>query len=259
MQAEDSNDELVADEIGEHSPFYFTTGKRQDFERYKHFYNVFVRQIVGKKEFDASCRDWSEGDAETKISTVSDEALALLCFENQIEVWKDVWEKSQGQIRPVSKNEEYPQEWISTKTTKYTTKYDAKGMPIDTKDKTWTASGIDRFNVLFREVQEDRKKFPNFIEDFIDWKQSTSKKSSGSVSTIKDSLPDVDDDLFYNPDNLNKDSYTPDVARKGMNTDEESEDSEHEQEIMHEDDSDDEGDKDKKPKSKVAKRKLTMV
>ena len=106
LQSEEMSDELIASEIEEHSPDYFTLGKRKDSERYKYFYNIFVRQIVGKKEFDTSCRDWSEGDAESKISTVSDEALALLCFENQVEVWKDVWERSKGQIRPVSKNEE---------------------------------------------------------------------------------------------------------------------------------------------------------
>ena len=129
-------------------------------------------------------------------------------------------------------------------------------MPIDTKDKTWTVKGIERFNELFKEVQEDRKEYPDFIQEFINWKQSNSKKPSASVSSIKDSLPDVNDDLFNDPGHLNKESYTPDVARKGMNTEEESE---NENEFENEDDASEEEDKNKKPKSKVAKRKLTMV
>ena len=185
---------------------YFSEEKRENFDRYKYFYNIFVRQIVGKKEFDNSCCDWSEGDPESNIATISDEALALLCFENHLEVWKDVWEKSEGQIRPISKNEDYPQDWISTKTTKYTTKYDAKGMPIDTKDKTWTAAGIERFNTLFLEVKKNRKEFPDFLCKFIAWKQSSSKKSAGSVTSSKDNLPDANDDLFYDPDDLNLES-----------------------------------------------------
>ena len=164
-------------EYENHGPDYFASEKRGDALRYKYFYNIFVRQIVGKKEFDTSCRDWSEGDAESNIATVSDEALALLCFENQIEVWKDVWRKSEGKIRPISRNEKYPEEWISTKKTMYTTKYDAKNMPIDTKDKCWTAKGIERYNELFLEVKKDRKESPKFIEEFIAWKQSTSKKT----------------------------------------------------------------------------------
>lgn len=173
-------------------------------------------------------------------------------------MWKDVWEKSKGQIRPVSKKEEYPQEWISTKTTKYTTKYDAKGMSINTKDKTWTAKGIKRFNDLFREVQEDRSCFSNFIEDFIIWKQSSFKKSSGSVSSIKDSLPDVNDDLFYDPDDLNKDSYTPD-SRNDLKSDSSSNENSEKSEDENEEKNEESDRKEGKPKGKEAKRKLKMV
>ena len=262
LQSNNSSNDFEQREADNHNADYFSSEKRGNFVRYKFFYNIFVRQIVGKKEFDNICRDWSEGDAESKIATVSDEALALLCFENQIDVWKDVWEKSKGQIRAISKSEEYPQDWISTKTTKYTTKYDSKGMAIDSKDKTWTIKGIERFNELFREVQKDRIQHPDFIEEFIDWKQSSSKKSSGSVASSKDSLPDANDDLFHDPDDLNRISYTP-VSKNNDNDDSSSDEN---SEKSEEDDSDDneedaesvEEKNNKKPKSKVGKRQLKM-
>ena len=179
----------------------------------------------------------------------------MLCFENQIDIWKDVWEKSKGQICPISRKEEYPQEWITTKTTKYTTKYDAKGMSIDTKDKSWTAKGIRRFNELFLEVQKDRLHHPNFIEDFIAWKQINLKKSSGSVSSSKDSLPDVNDDLFYDPDNLNKDNFTP-ISRK----DDENNDSSSDESSDKSEEDDEESDEEdaRKEKRTTSKRKLQM-
>ena len=156
-----------------------------------------------------------------------------------------------------------------TKTTKYTTKYDAKGMPIDTKDKTWTAAGIERFNTLFLEVKKNRREFPDFLAKFIAWKQSSSKKSAGSVTSSKDNLPDANDDLFYDPDDLNLESFTPD-SRKESGTGEQ-EDSSDEDSDSNEKDSPSDSEKDesekedeakekkKKQKGKEAKRKLKMV
>lgn len=179
-----------------------------------------------------------------------------------------MWEKSEGQIRPISKNEDYPQDWISTKTTKYTTKYDAKGMPIDTKDKTWTAAGIERFNTLFLEVKKNRRQFPHFLACFIAWKQSSSKKGSASVTSSKDNLPDVNDDLFYDPDDLNMESFTPDSKKEsgtGQQDDSSDEDSDSSEENFGSDSEEnesakeDEKKKKKKEKGKEAKRKLKMV
>ena len=92
-----------------HAEFY-VDNMRDENGHYFEFFNVFVRQVVSKKEFDASCLTWKKGDKDNDIATISDEALALLCFENQFEVWQDVWQKSNGEIRPIPKNEPYPQE-----------------------------------------------------------------------------------------------------------------------------------------------------
>ena len=196
-------------ELANHHALYFSEEMRADFDRYKHFYNIFVREVVGKKDFDKMCQNWTEDHKEYKLATVSDEALALLCFENQLEVWQDVWQKSKGEIAPVPKNKEYPEDWISTKTTKYTTKRDSKGMPVDKKDRSWTVEGIGRFNQLFGLVTENRKEYPDFIKKFIEWRQSTVKKSESSDASLKNDFPDVKDTLFHDPEDLNVESFTP--------------------------------------------------
>ena len=214
------------DQLGDHHALFYTQKMREDPDNYNHFYNVFVRGIVGKKEFDMACQKWTETSVEKQIATVSDEALALLCFENHLDVWKDVWEKSEGQIRKITKNEEYPKEWISTKITKYTTKRDSKGMPIDTKDKSWTIAGITRFNDLFGLIHKDCKKHPEFIHNFIEWRKSTQKKvSSVQDLSSKSCFPDAKDSLFHDPDDLNVESFTP-VARKHQESDDSDDDEE---------------------------------
>ena len=195
-----------------HAEFY-VDNMRDENGHYFEFFNVFVRQVVSKKEFDASCLTWKKGDQDNDIATISDEALALLCFENQFEVWQDVWQKSNGEICPIPKNEPYPQEWISEKVTRYTTKKDANGEPIDSKDKSWTNEGFKRFNALFKLVKESRARKPNFIAQFVDYKKETMKKSSSTLIS-QEELTDVEDELFHNPEYLNRNSFTPPVQNE---------------------------------------------
>ena len=198
-----------SERLNELHSFFYTRSMRSDPDIYKDFFNIFVRQIVGRREFDANCAQWVEGCSENDIASVSDEALALLCFENQFEVWQDVWQKSKGKICPISRKDEYPQDWITTKFTKYTTKRDEKGMPIDTKDKSWTNKGFERFNELFKKVMKDRRDNPTFMSTFMTWKRENSKKMIGNDEGSKQEPPDVSDTLFYNPDEWNQESFTP--------------------------------------------------
>lgn len=191
---------------------YYTENMRDQDGYYADFFDRFVRQIVGKKEFDTKCLQWDETKSENEVATVSDEALALLCFENHFEVWQDVWKRSKGEIRPISKKDPYPEEWISDKVTKYTSKKDSKGKPVDTKDKSWTNEGFLRFNELFKLVKESREKDPDFFKRFIESKQGILKEASKKTPSSKKELPDVEDDLFHNPEFVNKESFTPSAA-----------------------------------------------
>ena len=38
--------------------------------------------------------------------------------------------------------------------------------------KGWSDCGIKRFNELFDQVKADRKNFPNFVKDWVKWKQA---------------------------------------------------------------------------------------
>ena len=40
------------------------------------------------------------------------------------------------------------------------------------KTKGWSDEGIERFNVLFEKVKQDRKKHPDFIVDWLNLKQA---------------------------------------------------------------------------------------
>lgn len=210
MEKQDENEQcFIANSF---HPEGFKKSMRSDFDNYKHFVYRFVRCIVGRREFDLVIANWKIGQKEDTLATVSDEALALLSFENNFDVWEDVYDKSKGEIRPIPRDMEYPKEWISEKSTKYTTKRDAKGKPIDTNDKSWSAEGILRYNELLKVVARDRMRNPEFIEKFIEWKKHEgdfSPGNSGKVERDESDFPIAHHTLFHNPDNLNELSFTP--------------------------------------------------
>ena len=90
---------------------------RQHTSAYMVFYSQFVRTIVGKRLFKQRIATMSEDE---EIATVSDEALALLGIENSAARWNDVFERSQGRIRQIRKDEPYPEEWKSSVMSLYT-------------------------------------------------------------------------------------------------------------------------------------------
>lgn len=153
---------------------YFATKLRNEPEVHMMFFDTFVRCIVGKHQYDQNVNRALQLSGGKKISdshfgTASDEAMALLVFENGYEVWQEVFEKSDGKIYPVPKNQEFPKEWMTTKTTKYTTKKDEEGKPIDTNNKSWSKEGIMRYNELLYIVIRDRmKNKQKWVHEFIE-------------------------------------------------------------------------------------------
>ena len=82
---------------------------------------------------------------EKKISeftTVSDEALAILIFENNLDTWKDMSEKN------ITKN--------SSVAKKYTNGGTSKGAVTSSRRyQGWSSNGLKRFNELFDLVKEN--------------------------------------------------------------------------------------------------------
>jgi hypothetical protein len=83
---------------------------RVNYDAYYVFYTKFVRAIVGKRIFNQRLRSMAEGE---EIGTVSDEALTLLGFDNNIVMCDDIWKISGGEIRTVCHDETIPDKFQS--------------------------------------------------------------------------------------------------------------------------------------------------
>ena len=60
--------------------------RRSTSPMYVDFFGLFVAPVVGKKRFDSLC--WQQH--LSNFVTISDEALALVIFENNYERWMDM-------------------------------------------------------------------------------------------------------------------------------------------------------------------------
>ena len=169
---------------------------RQDYEAYSLFYTKFVRAIVGKRVFKQRLRSMTMGE---EIATVSDEALTMLGFDNNIAMWDDIWDISGGEIRTVRHDEAIPDKFQSKLLPKYTrtSRMDADNKN-NTEDKRWNSDGITRFNELRQLVIRDRKANPDFKTR---WLQEVREALKGKLDNDVDDLEDssnveAEDDLF---------------------------------------------------------------
>ena len=159
----EENPTLPEDRITDFIPSYLVKNMRSDYEIYSVFYKTFIPTIVGKRFFGSMMNELNPNSQnESPLCTVSDEALALLGFENGFKVWKDVWVKSEGAIRHIRKDEKVPPQFMSDKATKYTTHYNADGT-VNSHYRFWSIEGIERFNALRGKIKESRAKHPKFF------------------------------------------------------------------------------------------------
>jgi hypothetical protein len=189
---------------------------RRNHAAYAVFYSTYLPAIVGKQSFKKRVTNLEK---DKEIATVSDEALALLGLENGEERWADVYTKSDGEIRPVRKDEEYPEEWISTVPTKYTipTKTDPNN-DKEGNDKRWSTGGIIRFNQLHQQVVKDRAEHPGFLAKWL----AAERENSGSDSAIADSavdnpnMVDAIDDFDATPSKMPARAHTKAAGTAGV-------------------------------------------
>ena len=67
--------------------------RRQDFDMYQDFATFFIAPMIGKCIFDKSSSIY----LFSRYVSVSDEAFALLVFENNYKSWIDMATKKTGQ------------------------------------------------------------------------------------------------------------------------------------------------------------------
>ena len=174
------------------NPGFIVKYLRNDYETYSLFYRTFIPCIVGKRFFGTTMKCLNINNMkETDLCTYSDEALALLAFENGFELWSDVWKKSKGTIRHVKKTEVTPDEFVSNKTSKYTTHYNDDGT-VNYYYRFWSNEGINRFNFLRGKVRSNRKECPEFFEKFVtEWRNIN---LSPQEKELYNPVPDAEND-----------------------------------------------------------------
>ena len=114
--------------------------RSRNIKDYKLFLDKFVRQVVGCRRFDILC---ATSPIESFVS-VSDEAYALLVFENQVERWKLM--AATGQKKVVMQ-------------AKFTDGGGGKNLPKEGRNRKargWSPKGIRRFAQLCKMVESDR-------------------------------------------------------------------------------------------------------
>ena len=100
------------------------------------------------------------------LSTVSDEAFALLLLENNYDRWVDIYRRQKGEVTPKrgQKRREFESD-VPTKYTKGGIVYDQTAKKQHPKG--WSSEGIQRFNELFDSVKQDRKENKSFIKKWL--------------------------------------------------------------------------------------------
>ena len=156
--------------------------RRQDKDSYHDFVSSFVAPVVGKRKFDKTSYKY----LLSRYVSVSDEAFALLIFENNYDRWldmaiKDNWTTSDvmplyttgGNASQTPRNLQPNQ---VQKNTSRTSMYQG-----------WSVQGIRRFNILYDLVYKERDSEAGtlFEEQFLLSMQDKKEKGKQKNSTKK--------------------------------------------------------------------------
>ena len=121
---------------------------------YYDFINYFVSTVIGKMNYKRkSCIE-----VLSSYATVSDEAFAILCFENNFDTWMDMG------LRGDKKTSMVPR--------KYTNGGISQNRKASSQhNRGWSDEGLHRFNELFDLVQKNRETpfAKEYEENFRKW------------------------------------------------------------------------------------------
>jgi hypothetical protein len=166
---------------------------RWNIAAYSVFYSTFIPTIVGRSLMKKLVEDDSVFE---EISTISDEALALLALENGVDRWDDVFTKCKGDVRPFPKGQPIPEGLKSTVPTKYTVSstWDADG-DKEGNNKRWSKEGIIRFNQLRQKIIKDRGAHLDFIEGCLTQQRRATAPGPNAASKAELNMVDAEDDF----------------------------------------------------------------
>ena len=128
--------------------------RSKDNFMYYNFINYFVSSVIGKMDYKKKCCS----NLLSTYATVSDEAFALLSFENNFDTWMDMG------VRGDTKTSQVPR--------KYTNGGKLQNKTATSQhNKGWSDEGLQRFNVLFDLVEKNRASpyAKQFEEDLRKW------------------------------------------------------------------------------------------
>jgi hypothetical protein len=209
---------------------------RRNYAAYSVFYSTFVPAIVGRQLTKKLVAD--ENTFE-EVSTISDEALALLGLENGVDRWDAIFTKCKGDVRPFPKNQKIPKEMKSTVPTKYTVSSNPDAnTDKEGNDKRWIKEGIIRFNQLRQLITEDRAAHPDFVPKWL--AQERDSMVGGPTTSTNDeaNMVDAEDDFLGSPIRLQR-QVLKEAAQQEDIVDEGSDHHESDKEDGEEDDKED--------------------
>src|SRR5688572_2905110 len=174
--------------------------RSKDNVMYYDFIHFFVSAVIGKMDYKRKLCSM----VLSKYATVSDEAFALLNFENNIDTWMDMGRTGD------TKTSKVPH--------KYTNGGSSKGKNGTSQhNKGWSDEGLRGFNELFDLVQKNRdsQHAKQFEEDFRKWCEAKALEKQKKVEKIfneaikvrhklwsddEDEMEDANDNPYYGTD-----------------------------------------------------------
>lgn len=186
--------------------------RRKDKDMYHDFISCFVKPVVGKRKFDSNCIKY----LFSRYVTVSDEAFALLTFENNYERWLDMALKNNwasSDIKPLYSTGGNGNQTPSKAQGKQKTKDNDSSA---TMYQGWSKQGIRRFNALYDLITEERSTRAGFLfeEEFLQYMQE--KKNMARKKDRKEKEYELcRHDLWATGDDINDVSTAAAVLESG--------------------------------------------
>lgn len=172
------------------------------------FFDYFVKSIAKKSLWASRV---SQAKIETDICSVSDEAFALLVYENNIDRWTDIYSKDPNALLPrlgAGKRRSYCESLVPTKYTRGGIQYSGdQDKPCrGYNGKGWSNEGITRFNVLYGKVLHDRKDNSGFFDRYVAYyKQKIDKEKPPARKKIGETVVLARHNLFGESDDDTED------------------------------------------------------
>ena len=168
-------------------------------EAYTVFFEHFVPCALKKTEWErriAMAGTHTTASTDNFLSTVSDEAFALLLLENSYDRWFDLYTSNpEGVMQQRGIKQRRFQSDVPTLYTRGGIKYH-KYQIKEGEKKGWSNGGIIRFNELFEMVKRDRTVNSNFEAAWLKARNETQAEEGESVSKRKRTQVAATSELF---------------------------------------------------------------